>query len=45
MEYPRDARKSDSVRLERVSAKDAEGLGSDRVMGALAVEKELDRQL
>jgi len=45
MEYPRDAPKSDPVRLERVTAKHAQRLASDRVMGALAVEKELDRRL
>jgi uncharacterized protein DUF4259/immunity protein 26 of polymorphic toxin system len=40
-EHPRDA----EPRLERVSVENASGLGPDIVMGALALEKELDRQL
>jgi hypothetical protein len=45
IEYPRDAPKDHPARLERVSAREASGLGRDIVMGALALEKELDRQL
>lgn len=45
IEYPRDAPKGHPARLERVSAQEASGLGRDIVMGALALEKELDRQL
>ena len=45
IEYPRDAPKDHPAKLERVSAKQASGLGPDIVMGALALEKKLDRQL
>jgi len=45
IEYPRDAPKDHPARLERVGAQEASGLGRDIVMGALALEKELDRQL
>jgi hypothetical protein len=45
MEYPRDASKDHPARLERVSPQEASRLGPDRVLGAVALEKELDRQL
>jgi hypothetical protein len=45
IEYPRDAPKSDPARLQRITEAEAKGLDPDRVMGALALEKALDRQL
>ena len=45
IEYPHDAPKSDPARLQRITEAEANGLDPDRVMGALALEKTLDRQL
>src|ERR1700674_226936 len=45
IEYPRDAPKSDPARLQRITEAESKGLDPDRVMGALALEKALDRQL
>jgi hypothetical protein len=45
IEYPRDAPKDHPARLERVTAQEASGLSRDIVMGALALERELDRLL
>jgi hypothetical protein len=45
IEYPRDAPKSDPARLQRITEAEANGLDPDRVMGALALEKALDREL
>jgi uncharacterized protein DUF4259/immunity protein 26 of polymorphic toxin system len=45
IEYPRDAPKSDPARLQRITEAEAKGLDPDRVMGALALEMALDRQL
>ena len=45
VEYPRNAPKGHSATIQSVPAAVASGLGADIVMGALALEKQLDRLL
>jgi hypothetical protein len=45
IEYPRDASKDHPAKLDRVTAQEASGLSRDILMGALALEKQLDRLL
>ena len=45
VEYPRNAPKSDPATVVRIHAEQAQALGPDIVMGALAVERELDQKL